>query len=269
MEYSKINKLKLISAWLIILMAMLACETSSMEREDDGHILCQDHFSEDGSWYPIASNCTYTCDNGNVLPNVFDENTPPDQSTINFFCSQAAASVVEETIATEPPAEAPTEDPTEPPTEAPTEEPVELPTPILTGDVTYCDAETHIINLRFVDGFNAENFNHQLNMGGVPMTCSFNQTNPTLLTCAYPATVLFPTSIKVESSDGSVVNEFEFNGSNCSVPVQSKEIQNEDNTESEGLGGSGDVGDACANDSSPDCLVIYCQYHPTEDICNK
>lgn len=231
MEYSKINKLKLISAWLIILMAMLACETSSMEREDDGHILCQDHFSEDGSWYPVASNCTYTCDNGNVLPNVFDENTPPDQSTINFFCNQAAASVVEETIATEPPAEAPTEAPTEPPTEAPTEEPVELPTPILTGEVTYCDLVSHSVNLRLVEGFSAEAFNHQVAIGGEAMSCKVNEGNATLLTCTFPATVKFPMSIQV-SQDGNIVNEFDYNGSNCIYPTGTKVKDEEQEEES-------------------------------------
>jgi len=122
--------------------------------------------------------------------------------------------------ATEEPTEVPTEAPTETPTVVPTEvPPTELPTPILTGDVTYCDASARALNLRLVDGFTAADFtDYQVSMGSDPMNCSVNNTNSTLLTCMYPSAVSFPVNIKVETSAGSVVNEFEFNGSNCVTP---------------------------------------------------
>ena len=220
--YFNMRKLKLIFAWLMILMAMLACKSSSMERED-AHISCQDHFykKSNGEVGVKASNCTYTCDNDTVLSRVFDENTPPEQSEILFYCNQPAASVAEESVATEPPTEeVPTEAPTDAPTEAPTEAPsAEPPAPILTGDVTYCDIVSRSVNLRLVEGFSAEEFSHQVTIGGEAMSCKVNEGNATLLTCTFPATTKFPASIQV-SKDGNVVNEFEYNGSNCVVPEQ-------------------------------------------------
>ena len=225
MEYSKVNKLKLISSWLLILMAMLACETSSMERDDVGHISCQDHFPE-GSWIPKASNCTYTCDNGTVIPQIFDENNPLQASVITNYCFPASSA--KGTIATEEPTEVPTEAPTEPPTEASTEEPpAELPTSILTGEVTYCDLVSHSVNLRLVEGFSAEEFNHQVTIGGEVMSCKVNEGNATLLTCTFPVTVKFPVSIQV-SQDGSIVNEFEYKGSNCIFPTGTKVKKDEE-----------------------------------------
>lgn len=103
---------------------------------------------------------------------------------------------------------------TEEPTEA---SPPELPVPILTGDVTYCDLVSRSVNLRLVEGFTAEEFNHQVTMGGEAMSCKVNEGNSTLLTCTLPATTKFPASIQV-SQDGSIVNEFEYNGSTCILP---------------------------------------------------
>ena len=121
--------------------------------------------------------------------------------------------------ATEPPTEeAPTDAPTEAPTEAP---PAELPVPILTGEVTYCDLVSRSVNLRLVEGFSAEEFNHQVTIGGEAMSCKFNEGNASLLTCTFPATIKFPVSIQA-SQDGNIVNEFDYNGSNCIYPTGTK-----------------------------------------------
>jgi hypothetical protein len=133
----------------------------------------------------------------------------------------------------------------------------ELPTPILTGDVPYCDLASHAMNLRLAEGFVAADFNHKLTIGGETMGCKVSEANSTILSCQYPPTTVFPASIQA-TLNGNIVNEFEFSGATCTLPDRPK-----------GPGGENDppVIDACANDPSPDCLPVYCTYHPSESIC--
>lgn len=95
--------------------------------------------------------------------------------------------------------------------------PLELPTPILTGDVPYCDLASHAMNLRLIDGFVPADFKHQVTFSGTAMDCKVSSANSTILSCLYPASGRFPTLIQV-IIDGSTVNEFEFNGATCIVP---------------------------------------------------
>lgn len=214
----KKRSLRIFFAIAVLVLMSLACEWA-VPTPILPSVTCTKRGSE-------SAECTYVCKKGGGL--LRDSFTPPygnggfanveKEEELEKLCAASFPNDYSQPVsaaseATEPPTEAPTESPTETPTAAP----IELPTPILTGDVTYCDAATRFINLRLVEGFSAESFNHQLSMGGAPMTCSFNQSNSTLLTCSYPATVSFPASIKVESSNGSVANEFEFTGSNCVV----------------------------------------------------
>jgi len=129
--------------------------------------------------------------------------------------------------------------------------------PILTGDVPYCDLSSRAINLRFVDGFVPTDFNHKLTIGGEPMGCKVSEANSTILSCLYPPTMVFPASIQA-TLNGNIVNEFEFSGATCTLPDRPKGPGDENEPP---------VVDACANDPSPDCLPIYCTYHPTEEIC--
>jgi hypothetical protein len=92
--------------------------------------------------------------------------------------------------------------------------------PILTGDVTFCDPATRIINLRFVAGFDPQDFKHQVTMDGVGMVCEVNPSNKTLLSCKYPESAVFPAAIQV-MLDGVVVNEFVFDGVICAGADQS------------------------------------------------
>lgn len=98
---------------------------------------------------------------------------------------------------------------------------VELPTPILTGDVTYCDASVHVMNLRLVEGFSPTDFNHQVTIGETPMECKVNTSNTTLLSCLYSPSVIFPSIIQV-TLDGKIMDEFEFNGEGCVLPEKPK-----------------------------------------------
>ena len=129
--------------------------------------------------------------------------------------------------------------------------------PILTGDVPYCDLSSRAINLRLVDGFVSTDFNHKLTIGGESMGCKVSEANSTILSCLYPPTTVFPASIQA-TLNGNIVNEFEFSGATCTLPDRPKGPEGENEPP---------IVDACANDPSPDCLPIYCTYHPSEPIC--
>jgi hypothetical protein len=131
--------------------------------------------------------------------------------------------------------------------------------PILTGDVPYCDLSSRAINLRLVDGFVPTDFNHKLTISGEPMGCKVSEANSTILSCLYPPTTVFPASIQA-TLNGNIVNEFEFSGATCTLPDRPKNPGGENEPP---------VVDACANDPSPDCLPIYCTYHPFEFICTN
>jgi hypothetical protein len=94
------------------------------------------------------------------------------------------------------------------------------PLPILTGEVTYCAVKQHVISLRLVNGFNPQEFKHQLTMGGVALQCAVNPSNTTLLTCSYPDTIKFPADVQV-TLNGQVVNDFSYDGSGCTAPRKS------------------------------------------------
>ncbi|MBP6178640.1 MAG: hypothetical protein KA473_15425 [Anaerolineales bacterium] len=217
----KKRSLRIFFAIAVLIMMSLACEWS-VPTPILPSVTCTKRGSD-------SAVCTYVCKKGGgILTDSFIVNYGKggfanvgkeeelEKLCADYFPKDYSQPVSAASEATEPPTEAPTETPTAAPTEVP---PTELPTPILTGDVTYCDASARALNLRLVDGFTAVDFNgFQVSMGSDPMNCSVNNTNSTLLTCMYPTGVSFPVNIKVETSTGSVVNEFEFNGSNCIAP---------------------------------------------------
>jgi hypothetical protein len=102
-----------------------------------------------------------------------------------------------------------------------TTEPTMTPTPplpILTGEVTYCEPASYTMNLRLDHSFVPSSFNHTVTINGDPMTCKVNGSNSTLLTCSYPAPVVFPANIKVSIND-IVVNDFMYDGAACVIPA--------------------------------------------------
>ena len=187
----------------------------------------------------LLQNCSYTCPRDGFPVNVVVGKKEDDYTISSLEVSQIDTSALEDKYCPAPPLEAPTDEPpviVEAPTEAPTEEPAASSAPILTGDVTYCDIVSRSVNLRLVEGFSAEEFNHQVTMGREAMSCKVNEGNATLLTCTFPATTKFPTSIQV-SQDGNIVNEFEYDGSNCVVPEVNKDTDEEAPQESPAGGG--------------------------------
>lgn len=92
------------------------------------------------------------------------------------------------------------------------------PSPVLTGEVTYCDPATDTMNLRIDHTFVPSSFNHQVTINGDPMACKVNGSNSSLLTCSYPPSVVFPANIKVSIND-IVVNDFMYDGSACVIPA--------------------------------------------------
>lgn len=92
------------------------------------------------------------------------------------------------------------------------------------------------INFRLVEGFAEENFTHQVTIGGEAVTCQVNEGNTSVLTCRLPTTVKFPVTVQVDK-DGSVVNEFEYSGSNCTIPVTPKSVEDVPDEEVEPVGG--------------------------------
>jgi hypothetical protein len=92
------------------------------------------------------------------------------------------------------------------------------PLAILLGNVTYCDPVSHFVSMPFVDGFNPLDFNHVVTMNGETVACQVNASNAKLLTCAYPPSMSFPSSIQV-TFGGLVVNDFMVNSAACAAPV--------------------------------------------------
>lgn len=52
------------------------------------------------------------------------------------------------------------------------------------------------------------------------MVCEVNPSNKTVLSCKYPETAVFPTTIQV-TLDGKLVNDFDFDGFACTEPDRS------------------------------------------------
>jgi hypothetical protein len=98
--------------------------------------------------------------------------------------------------------------------------------PILTGEVTYCNPDTHVMNLRLADGFVAQDFQYQVTMNDQALNCEINESNPSLLLCSYPPSVTFPAQVHVEIND-TAVNSFVFDGASCLVSENPKDQGND------------------------------------------
>jgi hypothetical protein len=106
--------------------------------------------------------------------------------------------------------------------ESPTVESPALASPILTGDVTFCDPSLRLLNFRLVSSFSSSDFNHQVVLNGEEIKCEINPSNKSLLSCFYPESTGFPAAVRVVL-DGTVVNEFEYDGADCIVYPKSEQ----------------------------------------------
>jgi hypothetical protein len=87
--------------------------------------------------------------------------------------------------------------------------------PLLTGAVTMCEGAADLISFRIVQPPpDLTDKDLAVQIAGEESTCSVNPVNPSLLTCTIPDLVSFPAEIIV-TLDGTVVNEFIFDGVGC------------------------------------------------------
>jgi hypothetical protein len=187
----------------------------------DGPVVCNATSIKPGA--STACKATYTVTekdiaNGSVTHNAsvtgnFNSNDqiyPPGEYYYNIVAAKHTASATASvTVNVDLSVPTATTEPTMTPT---------LPLPILTGEVTYCNAATYTMNLRFDHSFVPSNFNHQVTINGDPMVCKVNGSNSSLLTCSYPSSVVFPANIKVSIND-ITVNDFTVDGTACVIPA--------------------------------------------------
>jgi hypothetical protein len=101
--------------------------------------------------------------------------------------------------------------------------PKKISGPMLSGDVTLCDVRNGVINLRIVDGYDMSQVSTlETTIGGYPASCMVNPGNASIYTCDLPASIIFPAQI-VLKGDGSILNDFSFDGSSCIVPGKENE----------------------------------------------
>lgn len=86
---------------------------------------------------------------------------------------------------------------------------------LLTGQVTMCDTGVRLISFRIVlptPDITGKTLTVQIS--NQETSCAINATNPSLLTCTIPPSVVFPARV-VASLDGAVVNDFIYDGLGC------------------------------------------------------
>jgi hypothetical protein len=87
--------------------------------------------------------------------------------------------------------------------------------PLLTGEVTMCDGALHLISFRIAQPApDLTDAVLTVQIADRESTCTVNPVNPSLLTCTIPRTMAFPATVVV-SLDGTVVNEFNYDGVGC------------------------------------------------------
>lgn len=183
---------------------------------------CQPYtdYFEQGLKIADGLECYYTCPDGLVV-GPFDFEGDPSTSTSKAdldrtLCS-ATTEVTSQATSTEPVAiMSPTAaaSPTIPASPAAAISPIPS-TPLLTGAITMCDQTTDLISFRIANpapDLTATTMTVQIS--DIETTCVVNPVNTSLLTCALPASVIFPAQVVV-SLDGVVVNDFTYDGVGC------------------------------------------------------
>lgn len=99
------------------------------------------------------------------------------------------------------------------------EETLTPPPPLLTGLVTMCSQATNLISFRIVQPPpDLTSKTLTVLISDLESTCAVNPSNLSLLTCTLPTALTFPTRIVV-SLDGTVVNDFTYDGTGCIKPI--------------------------------------------------
>lgn len=86
---------------------------------------------------------------------------------------------------------------------------------LLTGQVTMCDTGVRLISFRIViPAPDITGKTLAVQISNQETSCAINATNPSLLTCTIPPSVVFPARV-VASLDGAIVNDFIYDGLGC------------------------------------------------------
>src|SRR5687767_8723535 len=179
---------------------------------------CQGYtdYFEQGSTVSKGLECYYVCPTGVAGPIEFQEDPSLALAKGDLdrqYCgiSSAQLTATEPAASTSPtPPASPTAQASATPRIFPTSQP-----PLLTGEVTNCDGATDLISFRIVQPPpDLTDKALTVQIAGEESTCTVNPVNPSLLTCTIPQPITFPADVVV-SLDGSVVNEFSYDGSRC------------------------------------------------------
>ena len=186
-----------------------------------------DYF-EEGLAVSRGLECFYTCPDETVA-GPLDFETDPSLSLSEGDLDRLYCGIAPQFTPTEPapsesptPAVSPTSAATRTPAVSPTAEASSTPevaptseTQLLTGQVTMCDTGASLISFRIAQpppDLTGQTLTAQI--ADLDSICAVNPTNPSLLTCTIPPTIVFPARVVVRLDD-VVVNDFTFDIASC------------------------------------------------------
>lgn len=205
-------KTKSISLYVLsfIIAFGLICRCSVPDYSLPNSVTCTTYQVEGmtGSWQD-EKKCMFTCPNTTMsLQLTSNEYEWSQDQLIDKYCTVPPTAISTATETVIPNA---------------TATPKKISGPMLTGDVTLCDVKNGVINLRIVDGYDMSQVSTlETTIGGHPASCMVNPGNASIYTCNPSPAVIFPAQI-VLSGDGSILNDFSFDGSGCIVPGKENE----------------------------------------------
>jgi hypothetical protein len=242
------GKTKVFLLFLACLLTM--CTQYTNQTIHANELDCQDYteykfFEWSGESYnfysrEVGTTCTYTCSDGTVKDvNLTDENSSLVTSSREVLNAELCGEVVPSPTAMESlltqfpvstgsPAVAATRTARGSPTATPTLGTPATTTPVpaatiaaggeyLSGTVSMCDLGGKLINFRIEQPpRDITGMTLKVLIEDRESMCYVNPTNRSLLTCTIPVGVSFPANIVV-SLDGTVVNEFVYNGLGCAL----------------------------------------------------
>ena len=219
--------INLLFSLFVLMSVSLACAPDILtlwtKHTDVAGMSCTPNTAYSWTW-----KCTYKCDKpekvGDKTQSVYlagDDLVDSDKAGYEAKCAEkypeiysSQGSVISESIV-------PTATPTPPSYIIVKVTPAENFPPILTGEITFCDPTSHVMNFRFVDGFIPQDYNHKVTLNGIEIKCVVNPSNHSLLSCEYPVSATFPADIQVWRGE-QIVNEIKYDGRACFVPEKPK-----------------------------------------------
>ena len=216
------RNIKLFAALSILLLSMCTLYDQSGAIVAPNGLSCQNRTDYGSFQGQPSADCYYPCPDGTgrqvQIDGEFSSSSPlysASKEEVNQqFCENPDLPVLTQPPATASPTKAATNKPAATAI-ATTEVAVETRQPLLRGDVTMCDVGVNLISFRMnepvrdlvVEGL-------EVKIGDQSTSCSVNPTNPSLLTCAIPASVTFPARVLVHVN-GAVANDFVYDGVGC------------------------------------------------------